>query len=93
MASAGSISVPVEVEYVNKSMGPVPVTIVRTSTDSEMYIAEVFDIALKAWIVMLLLPTFTEWNLSYFQTVALVIVTGYLFNSPGWLKWTKRLKR
>lgn len=70
---------------------PVQVEVVRAQGDVTTFVQNVITLLIRAWIVMLLLPMFTPWNLSYLDTLAASLVIGTLFSTDSsYLHWTRR---
>jgi len=73
---------------------PLPVTIVRPKSSFPDTVgdllASVITVASRAWIVMLLVPHFTPWHPSFWQTVAACLVIGTLVHDESYYLWSKR---
>lgn len=76
---------------------PLPVTIVRPkgslSDAASATLSQILSLALRAWWVMLLVPHFTPWHPSFWQSVSACLVVGSLVTDDSYLLWSKRSPR
>jgi hypothetical protein len=76
---------------------PLPVTIVRPKTSITdtltTFLTQVISLALRGLWVMLLVPHFTPWHLSFWQSVAACLVVDSLVSNQSYLLWSKASQR
>lgn len=71
---------------------PVPVVITQANGWLTNFITEIIVIPVRAWILMLLVPFVTDFNPSFWQSVAVVYIAGMLFKDDGWVYHTNPKK-
>jgi hypothetical protein len=72
---------------------PLPVTIIRPKASfgdaAGNFLSSAITLTFRAWLVMLLVPHFTPWHLSFWQSVAACLVIGTLVSDESYMLWSK----